>query len=172
MFNTTGLVALLFDATPIFLNVTIAHDKGKPVARQGRKAVNLQAEGCSRFVHPKFGRLSGYRRRSEKFKTPSTRRPPGRFACAKWTDTNPTTGYLQLAPYQFGRFSGSTSIIGLLRVHWFHLFHRTLSILQSRLPLNLGYQSRKGAAHHSLPLVGVSLPECNRSLFQVSHSGP
>ena len=29
---------------PIFSNQTIAHDKGKPVARQGRKAVSLSGD--------------------------------------------------------------------------------------------------------------------------------
>jgi hypothetical protein len=58
-------------ATTIFHNVTIAHDKGKPVARQGRKAVNLLSflVNCAGVIR---GRLSGCRRRSEKMDSPPT----------------------------------------------------------------------------------------------------
>ena len=54
MFNTVERLALW--ATDLF--ITIAHDKGKPVARQGRKAKSLPHEQSN-------VRLSGYRRRSE-----------------------------------------------------------------------------------------------------------
>lgn len=58
-------------AAKIFQIVTIAHDKGKPVVRWGRKAVSLSEcpEAGSSLV--RFERLSGCRRRSKKAK-PST----------------------------------------------------------------------------------------------------
>ena len=53
------LVAMLFG------NETIAHDKGKPVARQGRKAKSLPARAMLSTTARGKGRLSGCRRRSE-----------------------------------------------------------------------------------------------------------
>ena len=68
---TLSRVATRFTATLFFNNVTIAHDKGKPVARQGRKAVNLLVSpGLKRTSD--VSRLSGCRRRSEKVNSPFT----------------------------------------------------------------------------------------------------
>ena len=56
-------------AIKFFYRVTIAHDKGKPAARWGRKAVSLsggQERGNSLL---RFERLSGCRRRSKRAKT-------------------------------------------------------------------------------------------------------
>jgi hypothetical protein len=47
----------------IFRKATIAHDKGKPAARQGRKAVNLLGRWQKSAI---FWRLSGCRKQSEK----------------------------------------------------------------------------------------------------------
>ena len=52
-------------AVMIFGNETIAHDKGKPVARQGRKAKSLPALATFSTRARTDGRLSGCRRRSE-----------------------------------------------------------------------------------------------------------
>ena len=52
-------------AAMLFGNETIAHDKGKPVARQGRKAKSLPAPATSDTTAQGKGRLSGCRRRSE-----------------------------------------------------------------------------------------------------------
>ena len=52
-------------ADKFFFNVTVAHDKGKPAVRRGRKAVSLPKWGCPR-------RLSGCRRRSERDDPPAS----------------------------------------------------------------------------------------------------
>jgi hypothetical protein len=70
MFNKPVIIADSQLAMSLFLNVTIAHDKGKPVVRQGRKAVSLSEVGSFRASR----RLSGCRKRSEKvqaLKTPA-----------------------------------------------------------------------------------------------------
>jgi hypothetical protein len=56
-------------AAMLFGNETIAHDKGKPVARQGRKAKSLQTPAKSIEAAQRAGRLSGCRRRSEIVRT-------------------------------------------------------------------------------------------------------
>jgi hypothetical protein len=65
MFN----VADIEPATQVFLNTTIAHDKGKPAVRRGRKAVNLLKYLALEYSALTFGRLSGCRRRSGKVRT-------------------------------------------------------------------------------------------------------
>ena len=84
-------------ATKIFQRVTIAHDKGKPVVRWGRKAVSLSEcrERGSSWL--RFERLSGCRRRSKKAK-PSIFRDlqVERFRRGKpFSSDNPVTGYFR-----------------------------------------------------------------------------
>jgi hypothetical protein len=57
-------------AAQFFGNETIAHDKGKPVARQGRKAKSLPRPGRSSERARDGGRWSGCRRRSEIVRAP------------------------------------------------------------------------------------------------------
>lgn len=60
-------------AAMLFGNETIAHDKGKPVARQGRKAKSLPRPGPSFEGARDAGRRSGCRRRSEIVRAPFAR---------------------------------------------------------------------------------------------------
>ena len=64
----------LFGAADV-LSQAIAHDKGKPAARQGRKAVSLKERELLNESFP-FLRLSGCRRQLEKAEVSVTVRIP------------------------------------------------------------------------------------------------
>jgi hypothetical protein len=64
-----------FFAAMLFGNETIAHDKGKPVARRGRKAKSLSVSAESMEIGRRAGRSSGCRRRSEIVRALSSHAP-------------------------------------------------------------------------------------------------
>ena len=113
-------------AAKIFQIVTIAHDKGKPVVRWGRKAVSLsecRERGPSWL---RFERLSGCRRRSRKAK-PSTFREiqVERFRRGKpFSSGNPVAGYVKALLIGAAVLARTTYHYSLLNTRRFAFFPR------------------------------------------------
>ena len=129
--------------TPIF-PVTIAHDKGKPTARRGRKAVSLFGR---LQVTASCERLSGCRRRSKKANTLlCSEFRSGRFRSKQLVSYGISQSDQQWTPPGKAVVAKSTSHSSHLYTRASALFYRILLVplQQQELSLNLtGLRTRK-----------------------------
>lgn len=141
-------------AAKIFQIVTIAHDKGKPAVRWGRKAVSLSEyrERVSSSV--RFERLSGCRRRSKKAKTSTFRKlHVERFRGGKpFSSGNLVTGHLRALLVHTGVVARTTYQYSRRYTRRFAFFPRIpfFSVQQQDISLSLTSIPRKRKPEGSL----------------------
>jgi hypothetical protein len=145
-------------AAQLFGNSTIAHDKGKPVARQGRKAKSLPAPVTSDETTRGEGRWSGRRRRSEMVSLQTPRAGVGILAG--------TTGLIRprvsagsnpsVVPFPLHSYLQSLSI----EVRFAYRRKRRRSAFVT--PFDAA-----GAVHRAPPVISISRPDAGRALQRI-----